>query len=174
MPYVLSSYRESVQCATLMFLWALMVLAIDIPSAMGQPSILPPYRFDGGPDYIFAEGSWIGDTPARDPYWRDFAFQTSTIRCDRVRMTCLEARASWKSGVMFSKLVEYNVRQWDQDKVIALLDGMAATIELRFDLKKQVIVLTHDEKPELHSPRRLPAFAHLDDGTKAIENAKTR
>jgi hypothetical protein len=117
-------------------LCALAVLATDIPSAIGQPLILPPYIFDGGANYIYAQGTWIGDTPSRDPYWRDYALQTSEINCYRVRKTCLEARAVWIKDMMLSYLLEYNIREWDQDKVIAVSDWGAATIELKLDLKK--------------------------------------
>jgi hypothetical protein len=76
--------------------------------------------------------------------------------------------------MMLSSLLEYNIREWDQGKVIAVLDGAAATIELRFNLKNQVVLLTHTKKPELPNPRKLPTYAHLDDGMKAIEKAKGR
>jgi hypothetical protein len=173
MPFSIRPYRcFPMQCALLVPLCALAVLVTDIPSAIGQPSTLPSYIFDGGADYIYAQGTWIWDTPSRDPYWRDYALQTSEINCYRVRKTCLEARALWKDDMMLSSLLEYNIREWDQGKVIAVLDGAAATIELRFDLKNQVVLLTHTEKPELPNPRKLPAYAHLDDGMKAIEKAK--
>ena len=175
MPFsIRPSRRYSVQCALLVPLCALAVLVTDIPSAIGQPSTLPSYIFDGGAGYIYAQGTWIGETPSRDPYWRDYAFQTSEINCYRVRKTCLEARAVWIKDMMLSYLLEYNIREWDQEKVIAVLDGSAATIELKFDLKKQVALLTQTEKPELPNPRKLPVYAHLDDGMKAIEKAKGR
>ena len=163
MPFTLRPYRRfSVQCTLLVTLCVLAVLVTGIPSAIGQPSILPTYIFDGGTDYIYAQGTWIGDTPSKDPYWRDFALQTSEINCYRVRKTCLEARAAWIKDMMLSYLLEYNIREWDQGILIAVLDGAAATIELKFDLKKQVVLMTHTEKPELPNPSKLPAYAHLD------------
>ena len=175
MPFILCPYwRLPVHCALPMVLCALGVLVTDIPSATAQPSNLPPYIFDGGAAYIYAQGTWIGDTPSRDPYWKDFALQTSEIRCYRVRKTCHEARALWKGDMMLSNLLDYNISEWDEGKVIAVLDGAAATIELRFDLKKQVVLLMHTEKPELPNSRKLPAYAHLDDGMKAIEKEKGR
>jgi len=174
MHFSIRPYRHfPVQCALLVPLCALGFLVTAIPLAIGQPLNLPAYNFDGGTDYIYAQGTWIGDTPGRDyTYWHDHALQTSEIYCYRLRKTCFEARAVWIKDIMLSNLLEYNIREWDQEKVIAVLDGSVATIELKFDLKKQVVLLTHTEKPELQIPRKLPDYAHLDNGMKAIEKAK--
>lgn len=171
--FTIRPYRPwPMRYAFLLPLCALAVLATGIPSAIGQPLILPPYMFSGGADYIFVQGTWIGDTPDRSSYWRDFSLQTSEINCHRVRKTCLEARAAWYKDMMFAYLLEYNIREWDEDKVVAVDDGRVATIELRVDIKKQVVLLTRTEKPELPNASKLPEYAHLDDGMKAIENAK--
>jgi hypothetical protein len=54
------------------------------------------------------------------------------------------------------------------------LEGAAATIELSFDVKRKVVLLTHNEKVELPSSRKFPDHAHMDDGFKAIEKVKRK
>ena len=65
---------------------------------------------------------------------------------------------------MLSDLIEYKIQRWDSHEINAILDGTAATIVIRLDLKTDRISLVHTEK----SDKRLDR-AHLADGTEAIK-----
>lgn len=159
--------------AWLGFLFA--VILQGTPSiAFGNPDILPQYSFNRGADYVHLTGSWIGDTPdSGDPYFRDFAIQTSEITCYKARRVCFEARAVSKGRVMYSKLIEYQVIEWNGDKILAVLDGTAATIELAVNFKNEIVFLTTKQR---HSAgkNQLPDRAHLDDGMKAIQRTSEK
>jgi hypothetical protein len=89
-------------------------------------------------------GSWVGDFPgSRDPYFKDFALQTSEIACYKTPGVCFEARAVSKGPVMYSSLIEYKIIEWNAGKMVAVLEGAAAIIELTVDLKKDLAFLTN-------------------------------
>lgn len=129
---------------------------------------LSSYSFsDFDPDnYANATGSWISDSP--DGYFHDNPFQTSEISCYKSRGFCIEARAlkNPSTNNILAMNLEYEIKTWQPDKVVASLDGSAATIEITFDRKKKIVTLVETEKPEAAGASRLPVYAHLDDGEK--------
>lgn len=145
----------------------LMSMQLTVPSVWGDSLILPGYQFSKGNNWVVAAGSWVGDSPeSGDPYFEDFVIQTSELRCQKIEGKCFEARALLKGRVMFTNLNEYKIQQWDSEKVIAVLDGTAATIEITFDMNKGRVSLAHVEK----SDKRLDR-AHLADGSEVIKKA---
>lgn len=148
------------------------VLGLHPSTAFSDPGILPQYSFNKGGEYIHATGSWVGDSPGSgDPYFKDFVLQTSEIACYKTPGVCFEARAVSKGPVMYSSLIEYKIIEWNSDKMVAVLEGAAATIELTVDLKKELAFLTNKQKPGAGRTSEFLDHAHLDDGMKAIQRA---
>ncbi len=123
---------------------------------------LTPYNFQATSDYVRAQGSWISDTN------RGFIAETPVnaveIFCDRTLGYCMEARAYKHrnlTGSLLSQLFQYKITRWTPEEVVALLDGGAGTIELRFDIRKKIVTMTEAEKTEHEGARELPAYAHL-------------
>lgn len=160
---------------TLLTLLCAIVLEFFPSAASSDPGILPEYYFDQGADYIRATGSWIGDSPGSgDPYFKDFVIQTNEIDCYKTLGICFEARAVLKGPVMYSDLIKYNIVTWNADTLAAMMEGAAATIEFRVDLKKKLVFLVTKQKRYVGGRSQLPDHAHLDDGVKAIQRAKGR
>ena len=159
--------------SALAFLFAV-VLQIIASIAFANPEILPQYSLNKAADYVHATGSWIGDSSdSGDPYFRDFAIQTSEIACYKSRRLCFEARAVSKGYVMYSNLIDYMVIEWNPTKILAVLEGTAATIELVVDLKKEIVLLTSKQRHGADEGQ-LPDRAHLDDGMKAIRRTSEK
>jgi len=159
----------------LVVLLCVIVLEFFPSAASSDPGNLPQYSFNQGAGYIHATGSWIGDSPGSgDPYFKDFVIQTSEIACYKTLGVCLEARAVSKGPVMYSNLIEYKIVEWDSDTLTAILEGTAATIEFSVDLKKKLVFLTNKQKHDVGGRNQLPDHAHLDDGVKAIQRAKSQ
>lgn len=160
--------------ALLIFLFAIL-LQMSPSIVFGNPEILPQYSFNKGPDYIHASGSCVGDSPGSgDPYFRDFAVQTSEIACHKARGICFEARAVSKGPVMYSNLMEYKIIGWNPARLLAVLEGTAATIELTVDLRKELVFLTSKQRHDAGGRSQFPDHAHLDDGMKAIQRASEK
>lgn len=160
--------------ALFVFLCA-MVLELHPSAAFSDPGILPQYSFSQSAGYIHITGSWVGDSPGSgDPYFKDFVIQTSEIACYKTSGVCFEARAVSKGPVMYSNLIEYKIIEWNSDKLIAILEGAAATIEFSVDLKKELVFLTSKQKLDVGRKKELPDHAHLDDGVKAIQRARSQ
>lgn len=147
----------------------------SILSSATGPFGLPVYNFYSAEDYIGVTGSWVADSD--DAYFKDFPIQTSEINCYKSRGFCFEARAlkdSTYTGHLLASLLEYEIKSWEPNKVVAVLDGRAATIELTFDTVKKVVTFVRSEKAEIEGAAKLPSYAHMDDGQKAIEFSKKK
>lgn len=146
------------------------LFAASTALAFNEQIMLPQYSFVHGANFVRATGSWIGDSPeSGDPYFNDFALQTTELSCDRGRGVCTEARAVWKAPVLLSYLNEYKIAEWTSDYLVAVLDGSAAKIEITFDFNKKLVLLTHKEKTKSTMVNKLPDRAHLDDGAKVVQ-----
>jgi hypothetical protein len=73
---------------------------------------------------------------------------------------------------MLTQSFEYKITRWTAQEVGALYDGLAGAIEIKIDIPKKLVTMVETEKQGTEGARRLPAYAHLDDGAKAIEASK--
>lgn len=147
-----------------------LVVGIAIGKFIGESSFgLPGYQFYTKADYVRVQGTWIADS--QNSTFTENTFRTSEISCYRDRALCLEARAikADATGNILAMVLEYEVKVWDSDKTIAVLDAAAAVIEIKFDKIKEVVTLIATEKSENKDTRQLPSYAHLDDGWKVAE-----
>ena len=154
----------------LFMLVVVIIVQMQLSFAWGDSMVLPHYYFHKGNEWIRVGGSWVGDSPeSSDPYFKDFALQTSELACMRVQAICFEARAVKKGAVLLSYLLEYKVERWDTERVIAVLDGAAAIIRIIFDKQRDTVSLVHTEK----SGKKLDR-AHLADGIEAVGRAEAK
>ncbi len=129
-----------------------------------------PVFYDGG-DYVSAKGSWISDSSNRIIAWQKI--NTTDVSCSKSRMLCIEARAfEAPTGSLLSQKLEYEIRSWTPQEIVAVLDGLAGTIELRFDRTKKIVTMIDSEKAEIEGASTLPAYAHLGGGPEAVEANK--
>ncbi len=131
-----------------------------------------PVFYDGG-DYVSAQGSWISDSS--NGIIAEQKINTTDISCLQSRGLCIEARAykaDSASGNLLAQKLEYEIKSWTPQEVVAVLDGRAGTIEIRFNRTKKVVTMTESEKAEIEGARALPAYAHLGGGTEAIEASR--
>jgi hypothetical protein len=70
---------------------------------------------------------------------------------------------------MLAQILQYEIRAWTPEEVVAVLDGGAATVEIRFDRTKQVVTMIETEKASTVQARRLPVYAHLGGGDEAMK-----
>jgi hypothetical protein len=73
---------------------------------------------------------------------------------------------------MITQSFEYKITSWTAQEVSALSDGLAGTIAIKIDIPKKLVAMVETEKQGINGARRLPAYAHLDDGNKALEASK--
>ena len=131
-----------------------------------------PVFYDDG-DYVSAQGSWISDSS--NGKIAEQKINTTDISCLQSRGLCIEARAykaDGASGNLLAQALEYEIKSWTPQEVIAVLDGRAGTIEIRFDRTKKVVTMAESEKAEIEGARALPAYAHLGGGMEAIEASR--
>jgi hypothetical protein len=134
---------------------------------LGNPSLgFPSYSFsDFNPDeFAYAVGSWVSDSP--EGYFHDHPFQTSEISCYRFQALCIESRALLNRGTnnIFALTLQYQVKTWQPEKVVAVLDGSAVTIEITFDRNNKVVTVVETQK----AAGTVPVYAHLGDGRWAV------
>ena len=71
-----------------------------------------------------------------------------------------------------AQLLEYEIKSWTPQEVVAILDGRAVTIEIRFDRVKKVVTMIESEKAEIEGARALPAYAHLGGVQEALDASR--
>lgn len=128
--------------------------------------------YDQG-NYIGAGGSWISDS--NSGIISEQPINTTDISCYQSRGICSEARAyKAKEGAenILAQLLEYEIKSWTPQEVVAVLDGRAGTIEIHFDRVKKVVTMIESEKAEIEGARALPAYAHLGGGQEAIDASR--
>jgi hypothetical protein len=133
---------------------------------------LPGADFSSAADYVRAHGSWIADTDFGIIH--ETPINTTEIKCYRSTGYCKESR-SYKNDVtgnMLSQSFEYKITNWTVQEISGVYDGLAGAIEIRIDIPKKLITMTETEKQGAEGARKLPAYAHLGDGTKALEAAR--
>jgi hypothetical protein len=138
----------------------------------GETITLPAADFVSSDGYVIAHGSWVADT--NFGVISTTPINTTEIKCYQSTGYCNESR-SYKNdatGNMLSQSFEYKITSWTAQQVNALYEGLAGTIELKIDIPKHLVMMVETEKQGIEGARRLPAYAHLDDGTKAIEASK--
>jgi hypothetical protein len=79
---------------------------------------------------------------------------------------------SERSGNWQAQLLQYEIKSWTPQLVVAASEGRAAVVEIRFDRTKQVVTMIETEKATLPQARRLPAYAHLGGGEEAMNAAR--
>ncbi len=125
--------------------------------------------YDNG-NYITAGGSWVSDS--ENGIISGQPINTTEINCLQSRGFCTEGRAyKAKEGTenILAQILEYEIKSWTPQEVVAVLDGRAGTIEIHFDRTKKVVTMIESEKAEIEGVRALPAYAHLGGGQEAID-----
>lgn len=140
---------------------------IDLPWQLGA-------QISDQENYISAQGSWISDSKNG---FMNYVFNTTDLACDQSRGTCFEARAykarEGTSSLLVQRL-EYQIKNWSVDEVVAVLDGLAATHEIKIDRIKKVVTWVGNEKPTAAGASKLPSYAHLGGGNEAMAAMKIR
>jgi len=128
--------------------------------------------YDNG-NYVSAGGSWISNS--ENGIISGQPINTTEINCFQSRGFCTEGRAyKAKEGTenILAQLLEYEIKSWTPQEVVAILDGGAGTIEIHFDRTKKVVTMIESEKAEIEGARILPAYAHLGGGQEAIDASR--
>lgn len=134
---------------------------------------LPPYDFYSTDDYIRAYGSWIsesaGGTITAGPV------NTTELSCYQPRALCIEARASKMkdTGQIVAQRIDYKIKKWTPEEVVATYQDKNTTVELHLDRVRKVVTSIEIEKGTAEKPSKFPYYAHMEDGKKAIEKAKS-
>jgi len=141
------------------------------PQATCTPSLAwgDSAQFSDSGDYVSALGSWVSDSA--DGIIRQIQINTVEVSCYRPQRVCNEARAMMndRSGNWQAQLLQYEIKSWTPELVVASSEGRAAVVEIRFDKTKQVVTMIETEKATLPQARRLPAYAHLGGGNEAMK-----
>ena len=151
----------------------ILLVALILRLKPGEMITLPAADFVSSDGYVIAHGSWVADT--NFGVISAAPINTTEIKCYQSTGHCTESR-SYKNdatGNMLTQSFEYKITSWTPQEVSARYDGLAGAIELKIDLPKKLVTMVETEKQGIEGARRLPAYAHLDDGTKALE-ASTR
>ena len=162
--------------ATILFGVAVVVESLvlyNIFHFKGGSLSLPGVTFADGGDFIIAVGSWISDS--NSGIIGEQRINTTEISCRQSRKLCIEARAykgNIGNGNLLAQILEYQVKSWTPQEIVAVLDGRAATIEIHFHRTKKVVTMIESEKAEIEGARALPAYAHLGDGWEAIYGSR--
>lgn len=153
----------------------MLIICISCPLNLYSENVsLPLHHFSSGDGYVSVIGSWVADTEAGVIYAEPV--QTSEITCTQATGVCIEARAvqNSMSGNLLAMNFEYKISKWTLQEVIAVHDARAGTIELRFDLVKKIVTYIETEKGEIPGAAKLPFYAHMDDGSVAMQKAQGR
>ncbi len=128
--------------------------------------------YDNG-NYVSAGGSWVSDS--ENGIISEQPINTAEINCFQSRGFCTEGRAyKAKKGTenILAQILEYEIKSWTPQDVVAVLDARAGTIEIRFDRIKKIVTMTESEKAEIEGARVLPAYAHLGGGQEAMNASR--
>jgi hypothetical protein len=139
------------------------------PQATCRPSLAwASAQFSDSGDYVSAMGSWVPDSAGG--IVRDIRINTVEVSCFRPQRICNEARAMMneRSGNWQAQLLQYEIKSWTPELVVATYEARAGALELRFDRTTKLVTMIDTENPSLPGARRLPAYAHLGGGNEAM------
>src|SRR5262249_26720019 len=116
-----------------------------------------------GAETIQIRGSWVLESGAKTNR------NTVELSCDKNRHTCLQASAikNNANGYLGVTAIEYQIKKWSPEQVIATIEGPAERTRIHICRLKQVVTSAPWEKP-VNSAARLPIYAHLDDDGKSV------
>jgi hypothetical protein len=150
----------------------ILLVLLSLRLKPGETITLPAADFVSSEGYVIAHGSWVADT--NFGVISEAPINTAEIKCYQSTGYCSESR-SYKNdatGDMITQSFEYKITSWTAQEVSALSDGLAGTIAIKIDIPKKLVAMVETEKQGINGARRLPAYAHLDDGNKALEASK--
>ena len=136
--------------------------------------ILPPFTFKDEDDSIFAEGAWIFKSP--EELFYKHPINSAVILCSKVDNSCEETRerldGRFGAIVLASEVINYEIKEWNDEQVIATADLPVAVNEIRINRPKQSVIQIRTEKPSIENAAAQPFIRELGDGEWAMQKFK--